>query len=279
MKTTAAQAQIDSYQTNGFIAFEGFLDPDELALWQRTTEEAVQQRLSQTRPQGQGIDLTNVARGEDYYAKVFIQALRLADTHPGMRRLIYDREIGHLAATLAGIDGIRVWHDQALFKQPFGNPTSYHLDNPYWSFSSRDSISIWIALDDATLANGCMWYLPGTHKTARYDNVGIGPNLDGLFKVYPEWRAIEPVAVPARAGTAVFHNGLTAHGAGANMTNKPRRAMTCAYMPDGSTFNGRRNILPDRLFTALKLGDTLNDPEQNPLIWSKAIDEGDRNKG
>jgi ectoine hydroxylase-related dioxygenase (phytanoyl-CoA dioxygenase family) len=78
-----------------------------------------------------------------------------------------------------------------------------------------------VALDDATLANGCMWYLPGTHKTATYENAGIGQNLSDLFKKYPEWRAIEPVGCPCPAGSAVFHNGLVAHGAGANMTNKP----------------------------------------------------------
>ena len=71
------------------------------------------------------------------------------------------------------------------------------------------------------------------------------------------------------AGTAVFHNGLTAHGAGANMTNKPRRAMTCAYMPDGSTFNGKKNILPVEYLTTLEIGDLLNDNTINPLIWRK----------
>ena len=156
-----------------------------------------------------------------------------------------DRRLGQLAGELAGVDGIRIWHDQALFKPPYGNPTAWHLDNPYWSFSSRDAISIWIALDDATIENGCMWYVPGSHKTAvRERNVGIGQNTGDLFNVYPEWRKIDTVPGIAKAGTAAFHNGLTAHGAGANMTNRPRRAMTCAYMPDGCTYNGQTNVLP-----------------------------------
>ena len=84
-----------------------------------------------------------------------------------MREIMHDPRLGRIAGTLAGVDGIRIWHDQALFKPPFGNPTAWHLDNPYWSFSSRQSISIWIALEDATYQNGCMYYVPGTHKTAR----------------------------------------------------------------------------------------------------------------
>jgi ectoine hydroxylase-related dioxygenase (phytanoyl-CoA dioxygenase family) len=90
-----------------------------------------------------------------------------------------------------------------------------------------------------------------------------------LFKLYPLWREVDPVGCPCAAGTAVFHNGLTAHGAGANMTNQPRRAMTCAYMPDGSTFNGKKNILPKEYLDQLQVGDLLNDETINPLIWKK----------
>ncbi len=96
-----------------------------------------------------------------------------------------------------------------MIKPPYGNPTAWHLDNPYWSFYSRDAISIWVALERATLANGCMWYLPGTHKQARYDNAGIGENMRDLFKFYPEWQNLQRRAgagarrqrrVPQRAG-------------------------------------------------------------------------------
>ena len=74
---------------------------------------------------------------------------------------------------------------------------------------------------------------------------------------------------PCPAGSAVFHNGLTADGAGANMTNRPRRAMTCACMPDGSVFNGTKNILPDAYFARLSVGDPLDDDAFNPLIWHR----------
>jgi ectoine hydroxylase-related dioxygenase (phytanoyl-CoA dioxygenase family) len=266
MKTKLNAAQIKSYRNNGFIAVPGFLSPKELKQWRKVTQAAVDDRLKGTR----GFEgLNNQAKPDDFYSQVFVQCVKPADTFPAMRKLIFDPRIGEMAAKLAGVDGIRVWHDQALFKQPFGNPTGYHLDNPYWSFSSRDSISIWIALDDATLENGCMWYLPGTHKVARWENAGIGTNLGDLFKIYPEWKKIKPVPAPAKAGTAVFHNGLVAHGAGANMTNGPRRAMTCAFMPDGSTFNGKKNVLPEEYFKSLKEGDVLNDEKINPLIWAK----------
>ena len=253
---TPTPAQIADYRRDGFVLVDGFLDEQELERWRTQTDEAAAERLA--------------ARGEQedtYYSRVFLQLMRLADTHAGMAELILDPRLGEIVATLAGVDGIRVWHDQALIKQPYGNPTAWHLDNPFWSFYSPDAISIWVALDDATIANGCLWYLPGTHRSARFEAVQIGSNIGALFDEYPEWLALEPVAAPCAAGSAVFHNGLVAHGAGANMTPRPRRAMTCAYMPAGSTFNGAQNILPDDYFAQLEIGDVLENDEVNPLVW------------
>lgn len=263
MKYKVTQEQIDHYRTNGFVAIEGFLDDQELAQWREVTTDAVRQRLLERN------GLTNQDDPDRFYAQVFIQCVRLADTHAGMARLMLDERLGELAGTLAGVDGVRIWHDQALIKQPYGNPTAWHLDNPYWSFSSRDAISIWVALERVTLANGCLWYLPGTHRLATWENAGIGENMRDLFKVYPEWQNIQAVPVPVAAGSAVLHNGLVAHAAGANMTPRQRPAMTCAYMPDGSTFNGRRNVLREDYFNALKIGDVIDDSRQTPLIWRK----------
>lgn len=88
-----------------------------------------------------------------------------------MRRLMRDAHLGKMAATPAGVAGVRIWHDQALIKQPWANPTGWRLDSPYWSFHSRSAISIWVALDNATLENDCLYFLPGAHKIASYDNV------------------------------------------------------------------------------------------------------------
>ena len=212
MQYQVTKEHVMAYRDNGFVVIENFLDLQELEKWRTVTEDAVKHRLIERN------GLTNQNDPEAYYSQVFIQAVRLADTHAGMAELMLDERLGEAAATLAGVNGIRIWHDQALFKQPYGNPTGWHLDNPYWSFYSRKAISIWVALDRATLANGCLWYMPGTHKTARNDNSGIGQNIGSLFVLYPEWAKMKAVPAPCAAGSAVFHNGLIAHGAGANMT-------------------------------------------------------------
>lgn len=180
-------------------------------------------------------------------------------------------ELGEMVTSLAGVEGMRVWHDQTLQKMPWANPTGWHTDNPKWSFHSPHAISIWIALDDASVQNGCLYYISGSHKSAQFDkNVGIGQNIGALFKGHPDWAKQEPVVATMRREDCGFHNGLTAHGAGPNMTPYPRRAMTCAYMPNGSTFNGQQNILPTDYSDMLEVGDLLDNEEQNPLVYRTA---------
>ena len=262
MNTNLTQEQINFYQQNGFVVIDDFLTPAELADWRATVDEAVTGR-GRTRVLGHA----EVTDDDNYYNNVFVQRVNLWQSDAGMRRLMLDARLGKMAATLAGVAGIRIWHDQALIKQPWANPTGWHLDNPYWSFHSRNAISLWVALDDATYENGCLYFLPGTHKTATYDNVGIGQNIGDLFKVYNDWAKLPSAAAPMKAGSCSFHNALVAHGAGANMTPGYRRAMTCAYMPDGSTFNGKANILSKEQLAKLSIGDPIEDDAQVPLIY------------
>lgn len=106
MRNQLTDEQIASYRANGFLVIENFLDADELEEWRRCTDEAVAERLEATTP-GKG-SLTNQGDPDSYYAQVFTQCLKLADTHAGMRKLMLDPRLGETAATLAGVDGIRI---------------------------------------------------------------------------------------------------------------------------------------------------------------------------
>ncbi len=263
MKTEVSQEQIEFYRENGFLHVPGFLDSAQV----EQLKEAVWDSVETLGERKIFTANTDIKQDETYYDRVFIQRLNLWLISDVVRGYMLDPELGRMVCQLAEVKGMRVWHDQTLIKEPFANPTSWHLDNPYWSFCSRDAISIWIALDDATLENGCMWFIPGTHKIADFRNANIGANMAELFGVYPEMAEIDPVPVPMKAGDCSFHNGLVAHGAGANMTRGHRVAMTCAYMPEGATFNGNRNILSEEMFNSLMEGDVLDNDEQNPPVY------------
>ena len=269
MNFNLTDEQIQKYREDGFIVIENFLTPDELEHWRAVVTEAVRERHGIKIP-GKDIktgEADGINEDSDYFAKVFDQLLNLWQTNSKAKKLMTDERIGKMAAQLSGSDGIRIWHDQALIKRPWANPTAWHLDTPFWSFSDKRALSIWVALDDATLENGCLYFIPGSHKITNFDKITIGRNMDGLFDIYPQLKNMRSVAVPMKAGSCSFHNGLTVHGANANMTNGFRRAMTCNYMPDGNYFNGEPNILPDAYLKSLKIGDILNNDEQNPLIY------------
>ena len=160
MNTELTFEQINSYRENGFIVIEDFLTPDELQTWRRHVDDAVALR--------DGRSIAGGPRARDrvgseeslYYDRVFVQRMNLWNDHEGMRELMFDPRLGKMVSELAGVDGMRIWHDQALIKRPWANPTGWHLDNPFWSYSSRAAISIWVALDDATRDNGCLYFLP-----------------------------------------------------------------------------------------------------------------------
>ena len=129
-------------------------------------------------------------------------------------------------------------------------------DNPNWSYTSPGAITMWLALDEATLRNGALHFIPNSHAEAELGRPAGGfGDMNKIFEDYPQWVDREADLIELPAGGASFHSGMIAHAAGANMTPGRRRAMTCAYMPDGSLFNGKQNVLPTPYFDTLSVGD------------------------
>jgi phytanoyl-CoA hydroxylase len=287
MKTELSPAQVQQYRRHGFVQVNDFLDGAELEQWRAALDEAVAQRGGVGRgalklPTMNSTHPVDVQKWTDHLpasAGPYTQRLQLWQTHPHFRRVFLDPQLGRMAAQLAAVSGVRIWHDQALIKEAWAPPSSFHLDNVLWSFHHRESISIWVALDDVDEKNGCMHFMPGSQLEAvdpstEYPAVLGGkaarPGDGTFFDRYPEWQSRDPVPCVMKAGSCTFHNGLTLHGAGSNMTPRRRRAMTCAYMPDGSVFNGQQNVLPDSYIARLGVGDVLDDDRLNPLVWKAA---------
>ena len=294
----ATKDKIEFFRKNGYVTFDDFLDQEQLKYWRNAVTHAVSKRDNSHRFPNKGQeDTTNV--DFDYYLNVFIQRVNLFQNDENMNKIFHGakKTLGKVAADLQGVDGMRLWHDQALIKQPWANGTAWHVDVPYWSFDSEHAISAWIALDDATQENGCLYFMPGTHEVivkkykdrlaandpvvsydevngntltcSYFDEVKIGKNMSDLIKLHPELAGSKTVAAPLKAGSISFHHGSLGHGAGPNMTPNWRRAMTFQFMPDGCTFNGRQNILTTEQWKSFSIGDKLNNEEINPIMYKK----------
>ena len=163
MNTSLTADQVAFYRENGFVVHRQVLSPAEVAEMKAAVLETV-------KAMGKKKFAENSVEGEeqdDFYGKIFTQRVNLWRINPTLKRYLLDRALGRMLSQLTGEPGYRMWHDQTLIKEPYGNATAWHIDNPNWSFYSPHSISIWIALEDATVENGCMWFVPGSQRFAR----------------------------------------------------------------------------------------------------------------
>ncbi len=261
MVTELSAAQRKSYRENGYVIVPGLIDGAELAEWRGALAAAAAEHAAKAGYHNQD--------GGGYYRNVFLQLVNLWTTNAAMRRLVLDPRLGRLAAELAGVTELRLYHDHAMIKQPWANPTNWHVDGSGCPFFARNANVLWLPLDDATVRNGCLYFLPGTHRTSRFevdaalDKASIG----GILEAYPEWRGIEPEAAEAKAGDGVFFSAMVAHAAGPNMTIHPRRAVALVYIPRGATYNGTAHVLPPAVTARLRTGDPLEDDRHLPVVY------------
>ena len=123
-------------------------------------------------------------------------------------------------------------------------------------------LTIWIALRDATIHNGCMSFLPGTQKHLDIEPVNLADPQD-LYAVAPQTKGIKPVTCELKAGSCTVHNGMTFHYAGPNRSDGMREAIAIIYMPDGTTYTPAPHPVTDPL--KLSPGQKL-DGELFPLV-------------
>jgi len=254
MRSSFTEQEIAAYRRDGFLTVKDFLTSSELDHWREVVDAAVADERAQT-----GTLRTDV----------FTQRMQLRQTSADVRQLVTDPLLGRVAAELEGVDANRIYLDQALVKEPYGSPTQYHLDGPWWPFDSTHACTIWVALDDSTLENGCLYFVPGSHRLGLSTAGDLGPDVGAVFAVHPE-AAMPPTPSPVPAGGCSIHNARTVHGAGANMTPGRRRAMTAAFMPDGVRFNGTQDVrsLGEHYLASLTVGDPLENDGLNPIVYS-----------
>ena len=217
---------VASYRRDGFVRVPGLLDPTEVERFGAVIDAAVRAR---TAADPRKLD------EKSPYEQSFLQCINLWEDTPAMRGLTFHPRICEAAADLIGAARIRLWHDQALYKEPGGRRTDAHQDQPYWPIAETDTVTAWIPLIDVDTSVGCMGYVPGSHAVGlrRFVNIFFGEMEDVLAR--PELAGRQPVYVPAQRGDVLFHHGLTVHLAHPNGSDQMRRVHTAIYFRDGCT--------------------------------------------
>ena len=170
-------------------------------------------------------------------SRVLFHALGAWRIKPGFHDLLWHPAFTVPASQLLA-GGVRFWHDQ-LFCKPaqHGGVVAWHQDYSYWTRTKPMAhLTCWIALDDATRDNGCLQYVPGSHRWELLPITGLAGDMDAIQTVLSDEqkRQFKPVAVELKQGYASFHHPLMVHGSYANSTDRPRRATVLNAFRDGT---------------------------------------------
>lgn len=258
VQTPITQRHIDFYRENGFVQVDDMLTPEELAELRTYLEESMQ---------AEGDRSVQTDQTGGLYYRVLNQKVNVWRDHAGMGKYSFHPRFAQSALQLSGASGIRFFHDHGLWKMPGDSKaTPWHQDTPYWPVNESDAgmMSIWITLDDVNEQNGCMAFVPKSHKLGKLKGIDF-LNPQNIFD-YVEGGQSEdrkPVVVPLKAGSCTFHNGLTFHYAHANSTDKPRRVLAIIFMPDVVTYSGADHVVTNG--TGLQPGEAIKGP-RFPLL-------------
>jgi ectoine hydroxylase-related dioxygenase (phytanoyl-CoA dioxygenase family) len=129
---------------------------------------------------------------------------------------------------------VRLYHDQALFKEPGGRRTPWHQDHYYWPLDTDAALTMWLALVDVPLEMGPMTFASGSHRAGELGPLPISEETDARLARVVEERRFSLVSTPLRAGDATFHSSRTLHSARPNLTASRREVMTVIYFADGT---------------------------------------------
>jgi ectoine hydroxylase-related dioxygenase (phytanoyl-CoA dioxygenase family) len=250
---------VDDFRRDGFVVVPDLLDADELAHYGAAVDEAVARRSRHdTRSLGE----------KSLYEQSFVQCQNLWEDAPDVRPLSFHPALGETAALLLGADAVRLWHDQALYKEAGGRETDPHQDQPYWPIAETDTVTAWIPFDGSTLASGAMGYLPGSHRLGLREFVNIfTPSADDPL-ARRELEGLDPVFVEVAPGSVAFHHGLTFHLAKPNTTGTVRRVHTVIYFADGSTRGEGHFPHPSVERAGIAMGEVIAS-DVTPIAWPR----------
>ena len=168
---------------------------------------------------------------------VLFHALGAWRLRSGFHDLLWNPAFTILASQLLG-GAVRFWHDQ-LFCKPahHGGVVAWHQDYSYWTRTRPMAhLTCWIGLDDSDAANGCMHYVPGSHRWDLLPITGLAGDMEAIRQTLTadQWETFQqPIPIELKAGECSFHHPLMIHGSFENRTDRPRRATVLNVVRDG----------------------------------------------
>lgn len=255
--------QIALYEANGYVKIQQVFSPELLSYYRQIISARVAELSADALPMEQ----------RTTYGKAFLQVMNLWTESEQVKEFVFGKRLARIAAELMRVSGVRLYHDQALYKEAGGGITPWHADQYYWPVSTDKTITVWVPLQETPLEMGPLAFCEKSHRFQAGRDLEISDASEMTLKQALNAFRLEESAF--HLGDVSFHSGWTFHRAGANSTERPREVMTIIYMDEDMTLAapGNKNQIADtgRWCPGARVGEIIASP-LNPVIYSSRTD-------
>jgi ectoine hydroxylase-related dioxygenase (phytanoyl-CoA dioxygenase family) len=256
------QEQIAFYQQNQYIKLKQVFDADTI----HYLNEVISAQVSDMNQEQTPLEERST------YGKAFLQLFNLWTENPLVKDLILSQRLGQIAADLMQVNGVRLYHDQALFKEGGGGITPWHADQYYWPLATDKTVTAWIPLQATPLEMGPLEFSAGSHVIVDGRELEIGDQSEAVMQKKLRVTDFEHVIEPFDIGEISFHSGWIFHRAGANTTHDMRKVMTIIYMDKDMLLKQPDNANQENDWKTwcpgAQIGEIIDTP-LNPVIYAR----------
>ena len=205
------------------------------------------------------------------YKRAFIQVGNLWQQSDVVRDFVFRADLAQMASEIMGVSGVRLYHDQALFKEAGGGATPWHVDQVYWPMDTPQTCTFWIPLQHTPRTMGTLSFAKGSHHYNDGRKMVISDESESYFNNWVKAQGLDVSNDEFDLGDISVHTGWTVHRAGPNKTKANREAMTIIYMTEDARLlqhlTNTQKIDRDAFTPHVQQGGLLN-TSLNPLLYT-----------
>jgi ectoine hydroxylase-related dioxygenase (phytanoyl-CoA dioxygenase family) len=252
--------QIAYYQQNRYIKLKQVFEEATISFF----NDAISKRVAIMSNEIKPLEERNT------YGKAFLQLFNLWQEDEVVKEFVFSMRLAKIASDLMEVDGVRIYHDQALFKEGGGGITPWHADQYYWPLETDKTVTAWIPLQATPLELGPLEFSAGSHQIVEGRDLEISDESEAAIQQKLKVTDFKHVIEAFDLGEVSFHGGWVFHRAGANTTDQMRKVMTVIYMDKDMVLKNpdNKNQINDwnTWCPGAKVGEVINSPI-NPIIY------------
>jgi len=258
---TLTAEQIDFYRENQYIKLKQVFSPEVLTHFAEVISERVRELNTMHLP----------IEERSTYDKAFLQIMNIWTKSEAVKQFVFSQRLARIATELMGTAGVRMYHDQALFKEPGGGFTPWHADQYYWPLANDNTVTAWIPMQATPLEMGPLEFSAKSYQLHGGRELKISDDSEKVISKKLRINDFEHVVEPFELGEVSFHSGWVFHRAGANSTDKMRQVMTVIYMDKDMKLKAPENPNQQNDWETwcpgAEVGETIDSPI-NPVLFA-----------